>query len=251
VGGIKTNATHPADFLSQNLAIATNVIHAAYAAGVKKLLNFGSSCIYPRNARQPIGEDALLTGPLESTNEAYALAKIAALKLCAAYHKQYGANFFSVMPTNLYGRGDNYDFETSHVLPALIAHFHTAKVTGATTVTLWGDGSPLREFLYADDLAKAAIHLMQHHDAADIGSHINAGSGVELTIAELANTVRSLVYADAMDALPTICWDTTQPNGTARKLLDSTRINALGWQATTPLKAGIKAAYDDYLSRYV
>jgi len=285
VGGIGANAAYPADFLTQNIAISFNVINAAYAQGTTKLLNFGSSCIYPRLAPQPIPENALLSGPLEPTNEAYALAKIAALKLCASYHQQHGANFFSVMPTNLYGINDSYDLETSHVLPALIARFHQAKITQATEVTLWGDGSPLREFLYADDLACAAVHLMQHCNAADIGSHINIGSGQEVSIAELAGLVRKAVYsASAPDAtsprrstepsrtprslgfsrgawasprpatsgalaLPGIVWDKSKPNGIPRKLLDSRRIKALGWEASTALSDGITAAYTDYLAR--
>jgi len=248
VGGIGANAAQPAEFLYTNLSIATNVIHAASVNGATKLLNLGSSCIYPRQAPQPIPESALLTGPLEQTNEAYALAKIAALKLCAVYHQQYGRDFFSLMPTNLYGPGDTYDLNASHVLPALIARFHEAKTTGAASVTLWGDGSPLREFLYVDDLAQAAVYLMQNHTADSIGDWINVGSGQEVTIAGLADIVRDIVYGDA-GALPIIDWDTTKPNGTPRKLLDSSRINALSWHATTPLKDGIRAAYADYLIR--
>ena len=253
VGGIGANNAYPVEFLSDNLAIANNVINAAYFSGAKKLLNFGSSCIYPRAAAQPISEETLLTGPLEQTNEAYALAKIAALKLCAYYHRQYGADFYSLMPTNLYGLGDNYDVQTAHVLPALIARFHEAEREGADTVTLWGDGSPLRELLFADDLAQAAIMLAQQCSAGDVGDWINVGSGQEVSIVQLADLVRAVVYLDAEEdiqlQLPRIIWDTTMPNGTPRKLLDNSRINALGWTASTDLRDGITIAYQDYLSR--
>ena len=249
VGGIGANAAAPATFIADNLAIALNVITAARQNDVTKLLNLGSSCIYPKRAPQPIREEALLTGPLEPTNDAYAIAKIAAIKLCVAFNEQYGTDFLSLMPTNLYGIGDTYDRAGGHVLPTLIAKFDDAKRSGAREVTLWGDGSPLREFLWADDLAGAALFLMQNYTAADIGGWINVGSGQELSIADLAQQVRAVVFADAPDRVPAIAWDTTKPNGTPRKLLDSSRINALGWQATTPLEAGIKRAYDDYLSR--
>jgi GDP-L-fucose synthase len=241
VGGIGANSAYPADFIYANLAIALNVIHSAYASGVEKLLNLGSSCIYPRMASQPMKEEALLTGPLESTNEAYALAKIAAIRLCKHYNDQYGTNFISAMPTNMYGLGDNYDLEGSHVLPGMIAKFHAAKKEGKD-VTLWGDGSPLREFLYADDCADALVTLMEKYDYADLGEFINLGSGVELTIAELAQKV-----GKAVGFTGKILWDKTKPNGTPRKLMDSSRLFALGWRPKVSLDEGIKAAYADFL----
>jgi len=250
VGGIGANSTVPATFIADNLSIALNAIDAAHRSGVKKLLNLGSSCIYPKLAPQPIREEALMTGPLEPTNDAYALAKIAAIKLCMAYNQQYGTDYLSLMPANLYGLGDTYDREGGHVLPTLIAKFDDAKRSGAREVTLWGDGSPLREFLWADDLAQCAVWLMQNHTAQDVGGWINIGSGQELSIAELAEQVRTVVFADAPDdALPQIIWDHSKPNGTPRKLLDSSRINALGWRATTPLAVGLLQAYADYLTR--
>lgn len=250
VGGIGANSIYPADFIYQNLAIALNVIDAAYKANVDKLCNLGSSCIYPRMAPQPIREDALLTGALEPTNEPYALAKISAIKLCESYNRQYGTNFLSLMPTNLYGIGDSYDPHNSHVLPALIYKFHQAKQLNHDKVELWGDGTPLREFLYADDLAQCAVHLMEGFSAQEVGPWINVGSGVECSIAELAEAVRSVVFEDALISRPAIVWDTTKPNGTPRKLLDCSRINALGWKASTDMRAGIKRAYQDYLERY-
>ncbi|MCL2491851.1 MAG: GDP-L-fucose synthase, partial [Coriobacteriia bacterium] len=238
VGGIGANSAQPATFLFENLAIALNVIDAAWRTKVTKLCNLGSSCIYPRDAEQPIVEEALLTGELETTNEAYAIAKIAAIKLCQSYNTQYGTNYISLMPCNLYGPGDNYDLDTSHVLPALIAKFHASKVAGSESVELWGDGSPLREFLYVDDVAKAAVHLMENCDADQIHPWINVGSGSEVAIGRLANTVREVVFDDAALAhgatMPQITWDTTKPNGTARKLLDSSRAGALGWKPTVP-----------------
>jgi GDP-L-fucose synthase len=204
VGGIYANSTYPADFIYQNTMIGFNIVHAAYTSGVKKLINLGSTCIYPKMAEQPIKEESLLTGPLEPSNDAYALAKISVIKLCAAYNKQYGTNFLSVMPTNLYGPGDNYNLETSHVLPALIRRFHEAKVSGSNEVVLWGDGSPLREFLYSDDLAEAVVFLMEEKNAADLrnpaGDFINAGSGKELTIKQLAETIRAIVYESGSGA---------------------------------------------------
>jgi len=251
VGGIGANSAVPAIFIANNLSIALNVIDAAYHNGVKKLLNLGSSCIYPKFAPQPIREGALMTGPLEPTNDAYALAKIAAIKLCLAYNQQYGTDFLSLMPTNLYGIGDTYDREGGHVLPALIAKFDDAKRSGADEVTLWGDGSPLREFLWADDLADAALYLMQRYTADEIGGWINVGSGEEVSIAALAEQVRAVIYSDVpTEELPRIIWDTTKPNGTPRKLLDSSRLHGLGWQATTSLKEGIACAYQNYLSTY-
>jgi len=247
VGGIGANSASPAQFIAENLSIALNVIDASYRSGVVKLCNLGSSCIYPREADQPLAEEALLTGALEPTNEPYAIAKIAAIKLCQSYNAQYNTNYISLMPTNLYGPGDNYDLETSHVLPALIARFHRAKCVGDAKVTLWGDGSPLREFLYVDDLARAAVFMMKTYDVDALYPWINVGSGDEVTIERLATMVRDIVFADADTPLPTIAWDTTKPNGTPRKLLDSTRINELGWQATTSLQEGIARAYEAFV----
>jgi GDP-L-fucose synthase len=252
VGGIGANSSYPAEFIYQNTMIGFNVVHAAYKTGVKKLLNLGSTCIYPKMADQPIREESLLTGPLEPSNEAYALAKISAIKLCAAYNKQYGTHFLSVMPTNLYGPGDNYDLENSHVLPAMIRKFHDAKITGKNEVVLWGDGSPLREFLYSDDLADALVYLMEHKDACDLrngaGDFINIGSGKELTVKQLAETIRNVVYEKDADVCR-ILWDTSKPNGTPRKLCDISRISALGFTAKTALRDGIKKAYKDFLER--
>lgn len=249
VGGIGANSTYPATFIAENLKIALNVIDAAYQSGVTKLCNLGSSCIYPRLAEQPIREDSLLTGPLEPTNEPYAIAKIAAIKFCTSYNSQYGTDFISLMPTNLYGIGDTYDKEQGHVLPAMIAKFDEAKRTGAEVVTLWGDGSPQREFLYADDLADCAVTLMEKYSADELGGWINIGSGHEVAIGRLANLVREAVYADAPESLPRIEWDTSKPNGTPRKLLDSTRVHELGWEAKTSLNEGIALSYADYLTR--
>lgn len=236
VGGIMANATYPADFIYQNLAIQTNVIHAAHASQVKKLLFLGSSCIYPKLAPQPMSEESLLTGPLEETNEAYAIAKIAGLKMCGYYKKQYGDDFISCMPTNLYGPGDNFNLQTSHVLPALIRKFHEAKTTGAATVTLWGTGSPLREFLFVDDLADACVFLMNNYSDT---TTINVGSGHEVTIAALAQLVK-----DVVGFVGEIVWDASKPDGTPRKRLDVSKLNALGWEAKMPLRDGIAAAYE-------
>lgn len=243
VGGIGANSSHPADFIYQNLAIGLNVIHAAYRSKVKKLLNLGSSCIYPKLAPQPMKEEHFMTGPLETTNEAYALAKIAAIRLCRHYNEQYGTNFLSVMPTNMYGLGDNYDLEGSHVLPAMIRKFHEAKLAG-TTVTLWGDGSPYREFLHADDCADALVFLMENRDASELGEFVNLGTGRELTIGELAATVARVVGYTGE-----IIWDATKPNGTPRKLLDCSRLTALGWKPRIGLEEGLAAAYRDFLGR--
>jgi len=243
VGGIGANSSHPADFIYQNLAIGLNVIHAAYRSKVKKLLNLGSSCIYPKLAPQPMKEEHFMTGPLETTNEAYALAKIAAIRLCKHYNAQYGTNFLSVMPTNMYGLGDNYDLEGSHVLPAMIRKFHEAKLAG-TTVTLWGDGSPYREFLHADDCADALVFLMENRDASELGEFVNLGTGRELTIGELAATVARVVGYTGE-----IIWDATKPNGTPRKLLDCSRLTALGWKPRIGLEEGLAAAYRDFLGR--
>jgi GDP-L-fucose synthase len=255
VGGIGANSMYPAEFIYQNMMIGFNVIHTAYKTGVKKLMNLGSTCIYPKMAVQPIKEESLLTGTLESSNDAYALAKIGAIKLCSSYNRQYGANFLSVMPTNLYGIGDAYDLENSHVLPTMIRKFHEAKIFGSNKVVLWGNGSPLREFLYCDDLADIVVSLMERKNAADLrneaGDFINIGSGKELSIKELANVICAVVYENKMDNIPLchITWDTSKPNGTPRKLSDISRLLALGFTAKTELSDGIKKAYTDFLSR--
>lgn len=253
VGGIGANSTYPADFIYQNMVIGFNVVEAARANGVKKLMNLGSTCIYPKMAEQPIKEESLLTGALEPTNDAYALAKISVIKLCTAYNKQHGTNFLSVMPTNLYGLGDNYELEGSHVFPAMIRKFHEAKAGGADVVHLWGDGSPLREFLFAGDLADAVVYLMENKSASDLrmptGDFVNVGTGKECTIRELAETIRSVVYADVAASGRTcrMEWDSTKPNGTPRKLCDVSRLAALGWTAHTNLADGVKIAYEDFL----
>lgn len=241
VGGIMANSTYPAEFIYENIMIAANVINASYKTGVKKLLNLGSSCIYPKNAPQPLKENYLLTNTLEHTNEAYAIAKIAAIKLCRYYNEQYVTNFVSLMPTNLYGPNDNFDLETSHVLPALIRRFHEAKDNLAPSVTLWGTGTPLREFLFVDDLADACLHIMENFDARQIGELVNIGVGSDISIRDLAELVKDIVgYAGALH------WDTTKPDGTMRKLLDVSRINAMGWKAKTSLRQGIQYTYDWY-----
>ena len=241
VGGIKANDTYPAEFLRNNLVIQNNVIHAAWRAGVRKLLFLGSSCIYPAHAEQPIREDCLLTGPLEPTNEWYAIAKIAGLKMCQAYRKQYGFDAISVMPTNLYGPGDNFDLETSHVLPALIRRIHEAKERGAGSVEVWGTGKPLREFLHVDDLADACVFLMESYSSPET---INVGWGKDISIAELAKLVKKTVgYDGALD------FDSSKPDGTPRKLLDTSRLTALGWQPSIPLEQGVASTYDWYKSK--
>ena len=240
VGGIYANQSHNADFLYENMMIEMNVMHAALECGVKKLLFLGSSCIYPRMAKQPIPESELLTGPLEPTNEGYALAKIAGLRYCAFLNRQYGTQWISVMPTNLYGPNDNYHPTHSHVLPALIRRFHEAKVEGKETVTCWGDGSPLREFLYVDDLANLCVFLMNHYSGNET---VNAGTGKELTIKELTELVAKVVgYTGKIE------WDTTKPNGTPRKLLDVSKATALGWTYQTELEEGIRLSYEDFLN---
>jgi len=239
VGGIWANQTYPADFMYENMMIEMNVIHAAWKNQCGKLLFLGSSCIYPKLATQPMTEDCLLTSELEQTNEAYALAKISGLKYCTYLKRQYGADFISVMPTNLYGPGDNYHPENSHVLPAFIRRFHEAKVSHAPEVVCWGDGSPLREFLYVDDLAKLCIHLMNIYQGEDT---VNAGTGKEISIKELAYMVAEIVGYQGE-----IIFDTSKPNGTPRKLLDVSKSRELGWQYETSLRDGIKAAYEDYL----
>ena len=241
VGGIHANNTQPAEFLFENLQIQNNLIHAAQVAGAQKLLFLGSSCIYPKLAPQPLKEASLLTGPLEPTNEWYAVAKIAGIKLCQAYRRQYGCDFISAMPTNMYGPNDNYDLQTSHVLPALIRKFHDAKVCSAATVTCWGTGTPLREFLYADDLASACVFLMQAYSEEQF---INVGSGREITIRELSELVKRIVgFAGE------IVWDNSKPDGTPRKLMDSSRLFALGWKPKVELETGIRLAYEDFLAK--
>jgi GDP-L-fucose synthase len=250
VGGIGANSTFPADFIYDNTMIGFNVVHASYKYSVKKLINLGSSCIYPKFAPQPMKEEYLLSDFLEPTNEAYAVAKISVIKLCTFYNQQYGANFLSVMPTNLYGPGDNYDPFGSHVLPALIRKFHEAKISGTDHVTLWGDGSPRREFLYSDDLAFALIMLMNNNNSSDLsnpaGDFVNAGFGTDLTIKELAHKIRDIVF----DKKCHIEWDTSKPNGTPQKLLDISRIKALGFIPKTDLSQGIPLAYEDFKSRF-
>lgn len=253
VGGIGANSTYPADFIYQNMVIGFNVVEAARLNGVKKLMNLGSTCIYPKMAEQPIKEESLLTGPLEPTNDAYALAKISVIKLCTAYNKQFGTNFLSVMPTNLYGIGDNYELQGSHVFPAMIRKFHEAKISGEDVVHLWGDGSPLREFLYAGDLADAVVYLMENKNAADLrtptGDFVNVGTGKECTIKELAETIEEVIYSDVRNdgRKCQMDWDTSKPNGTPRKLCDVTRLNNLGWKASVYLYEGVKIAYNDFL----
>ena len=235
VGGILANATYPADFIRNNLLVTLNVLEAARVAGVAKLLYLGSSCIYPKLAPQPIAEEALLSGPLEPTNEPYAIAKIAGISLCRSYNRQHGTNYISVMPTNLYGPGDNFDLATSHVLPALLRKVHEAKVAGAATVTVWGSGTPRREFLHVDDLADACVHLMRVHDGSAL---VNIGCGNDITIADLARLVAEVVgYAGAL------AFDASKPDGTPRKLLDVRRLAALGWTARIPLREGIADTY--------
>ena len=241
VGGIYANDTHPAEFIHDNLAIQTNVIQAAWQYGVKKLLFLGSSCIYPKLAPQPMPEDSLLTGPLEPTNEWYAIAKIAGIKMCQAYRKQYGFDAISVMPTNLYGPGDNFDLENSHVLPALIRKFHEAKLAGKHEVTVWGTGSPRREFLHVDDPADACVFLMDNYSSPEI---VNVGWGRDISIAELAETVRDIVGYEGE-----IVYDTSKPDGTPRKLLDTSRLAALGWQPSISLADGIRGTYDWYCTQ--
>jgi GDP-L-fucose synthase len=240
VGGIYANDTFPADFIVDNLAIALNVIRGSFKVGVKKLLGLGSSCIYPKLAPQPMAEEALLTGPLEPTNEWYAIAKIAAIKLCEAYRKQNGADFISVMPTNLYGPGDNYHAENSHVPAALIRRFHEAKLANAPTVSVWGTGTPRREFLCSDDLADACIFVMKHYSGAGF---LNVGAGKDIPIAEFAQVVCDIVGYKGK-----IVYDTARPDGPPRKLLDTSKLTALGWSPKTPLREGLAAAYADFLS---
>lgn len=254
VGGIHANNTYPAEFIQDNLAIQTNVIHQSYAVGVKRLLFLGSSCIYPRDCPQPIKEEYLLTGPLEPTNRPYALAKISGIEMCWSYNRQYGTQYLAAMPTNLYGAGDNYHPENSHVIPALIRKFHEAKVNGSPTVTVWGTGTPMREFLYSDDMAEACVFVMSLADeiyqpllAADrndgLPPLLNLGSGSDLSIAELANLLKEVIGFNGQ-----IIFDASKPDGTMRKLMDSSRLNKLGWMVSTSLKDGLSKAYEDFKS---
>jgi len=243
VGGILANSTYKADFIYDNIIIAANVINASYQFNVKKLLNLGSSCIYPKFAPQPMKEEHLLTGLLEATNEPYAIAKIAAIKLCRYYNEQYHTNFISVMPTNLYGPNDNYDLETSHVLPALIRKFHEAKTSRQPAVTIWGTGSPCREFLYVDDLAEACLFLMEKYEYKDVGEFINIGTGNEVTIEELAKLIKRIIGYEG-----DIRHDVTKPDGSPRKLLDISRLRSLGWNATMGLEEGIRKTYECFVA---
>jgi Nucleoside-diphosphate-sugar epimerases len=239
VGGIHANNTYPADFIYINLQIQTTILHAAYQAGVKKLCFLGSSCIYPKFSPQPIKEDSFLDGKLEPTNEPYAIAKIAGIEMCQAYNRQYGTNYISVMPTNLYGLHDNFDLKSSHVLPALIRKFIEARKEGTPSVTVWGTGTPKREFLFVDDLADACVYLMNHYDGSEI---VNIGVGEDVTILELANIIKEEVEYNG-----TIVFDTTKPDGTPQKLLDVSKIHQLGWKAKTPLREGIRKTIQWYL----
>ena len=242
VGGIMPNSTRPAEFLYDNLMIHANVIHAAHSMGVKKLLYLGSSCIYPRDCPQPIREEYLLTGRLEPTNEAYALAKIAGIKMCQTYQRQYGDNFISGMPSNLYGPHDNFDLRDAHVLPALMRKFHEARLCGASAVTVWGSGSPRREFLHVDDLAEACLFLMRHYSGE---SHVNIGTGVDGTIRDLAELIRAVVAPEVR-----IEFDSSKPDGTPRKVLDASRLATLGWRAKIDLEQGIRATYAWFADHY-
>jgi len=252
VGGIHANNTYPAEFIYQNLMVQANVIHEAFNVGVKKLLFLGSSCIYPKMVHQPMREDSLLTGVLEETNEPYAVAKIAGIKLCESYNRQYaeshGIDYRSVMPTNLYGYGDNYHPENSHVIPALIRRFHESKINRAPSIQIWGSGKPRREFLFVDDMARASIHVMEldfeiySQNTKPMLSHINVGKGEDVTIAELATLIKEIVGYEGV-----IEFDSSKPDGTLRKLMDSSRLNALGWSAQVELKDGLKAVYADFV----
>jgi GDP-L-fucose synthase len=251
VGGIHANNTYPADFIYDNMMVQANVVHEAWRHGVQKLLFLGSSCIYPRLAPQPIREDYLMSGMLEPTNEAYAMAKIAGIKLCESYNRQYGTDYRSVMPTNLYGPGDNYHPENSHVIPALMRRFHEAKLTGADEVVIWGSGKPMREFLYVDDMAAASVYVMQLERetyAANTGpmhSHINVGTGEDTTIGELASLVGEVVGYRGR-----VVFDASKPDGAPRKLLDVSKLKSLGWSARTPLPEGLRRAYQAFLERH-
>jgi GDP-L-fucose synthase len=248
VGGIHANNEYPAEFIYQNLMMEANIIHQAWAAGCQELLFLGSSCIYPKFAEQPMQESALLTGILESTNEPYAIAKIAGIKLCESYNRQYGTDYRSVMPTNLYGENDNFHLENSHVIPAMIRKFHDAKVAGATTVTLWGSGKAMREFLHVNDMAAASLHVLNLSKSAyqtvtePMLSHINVGTGVDVTIKELAETIQKVIGFNGE-----IVWDSSKPDGTPRKLMGSAKLRALGWQPAIQLEQGLKTTYDWFI----
>jgi len=250
VGGIHANATYPADFIYQNLMIETNVIHQAWKVGIEKLLFLGSSCIYPRLAAQPMAEDALLTGPLEPTNEPYAIAKIAGIKLCESYNRQYGTDYRSVMPTNLYGPGDNYHQENSHVIPALIRRFHEAKLASAKEVVIWGTGNPKREFLYVDDMADASVYVMglqrtaYNAHTSPMKSHINVGTGGDIAVRQLAETIKETVGFKG-----DLVFDKAKPDGAPRKLMDVSNLAEMGWTARTSLKAGLEKTYEHFLSQ--
>ena len=241
VGGIQANSAFPADFIRDNLVIATNLIHGSFCAGVRKLMFLGSSCVYPRLSRQPIVEDELLAGPLEPTNEWYAIAKIAGIKLCQAYRRQHGADYISVMPSNVYGPGDNYHPEHSHVIAALIRRIHEAKQSGSPSVTVWGTGTPRREFVFVEDLAEACILVLEKYSEE---SHLNIGTGEDITVADLAR-----VIAEVIGYQGKLVFDPSRPDGTPRKLLDVSKLNALGWKSRTPLRVGLKCSYADFLAR--
>lgn len=243
VGGIQGNNTFPVEFFTENMKIQLNVITNAFKQNVKKLLFLGSSCIYPKNAPQPMKEEYLLSSKLEKTNEMYALAKISGLKLCASYNREYNTDYISVMPCNLYGLNDNYDTKNAHVLPMLVRRFHEAKEAGLKEVTVWGTGTPLREFMYAGDLAKAVVYLMENKSAKEIGEFINIGTGTEVTILELAQMIKKIVGFEGE-----LVFDKSKPDGTMRKLMDVSRINNLGWKAETSLEEGIKIVYNDFLT---
>jgi GDP-L-fucose synthase len=242
VGGIMANKTYPAEFIYQNLQIEINIIYYSHLNGVKKLLFLGSSCIYPKHAPQPMKEEYLLTGVLESTNESYAIAKIAGIKMCESYRRQYNSSYISVMPTNLYGPGDNFDLETSHVLPAMIRKFHESKLDNNRPVELWGTGTPMREFLHVDDLADACIYLMDNYDKQDF---VNIGTGTDVTIKELAETIQKVIGHKGE-----VKWDSSKPDGTPRKLLDVSKLHSLGWKHSIELEEGIKSTYEWYLENY-
>ena len=248
VGGIHANNEYPAEFIYQNLMMEANIIHQAWAAGCQELLFLGSSCIYPKFAEQPMQESSLLTGVLESTNEPYAIAKIAGIKLCESYNRQYGTDYRSVMPTNLYGENDNFHLENSHVIPAMIRKFHDAKVAGAATVTLWGSGKAMREFLHVNDMAAASLHVLNLAKSSyqtvtePMLSHINVGTGVDVTIKELAETIQKVIGFNG-----DIVWDSSKPDGTPRKLMDSAKLRALGWQPAIELEEGLKTTYDWFI----
>jgi len=245
VGGIHANRTYPADFIYQNLMIQTNVIDSAYHYNVQKLIFLGSSCIYPKLAKQPMNEDQLLAGYLEETNEAYAIAKIAGVKMCKAYNQQYATNYMSMMPTNLYGIGDNYDLQNSHVIPALIRKFHEGKISKQKQVALWGTGTPKREFLCSDDMADACLYIMENYNSNDTGEVINIGSGKDISIHDVARLIAKIVGFNG-----SIVYDNSMPDGTMRKLLDVTKLSTLGWQPKVSFESGLRLAYDDFLQNY-